>query len=485
MGFVVDYLPIFLKLQGRPCVVVGGGKVAARKARLLCDSGAHVTVVAPELCPELEELVVRGMVHPVVSPFNPRALDDCVLVVAATNQPLINRRVSDMARERGIPVNVVDDPLRSTFIVPAIVDRSPLIIAISSSGAAPLLARLLRARLETLIPAAYGRLAAFLGRYRDRVKTRFPSSDARRRFWESVLQGPVPEKVFTGREHGAVASLEAALAIEQPSADACGEIYLIGGGPGDPDLLTFRALRLLQQAEVVVYDRLVSKAIVDLARRDAERIYVGKRPNHHALPQRAINELLVSLAKQGKRVARLKGGDPFIFGRGGEEIEAVAASGIPFQVVPGITAASGCAAYAGIPLTHRDYAQSCVFVTGHMKDGILALNWEALAQPCQTIVVYMGLQTVDLLCRGLVAHGLADSTPAAVVERGTTADHRVLTATLATLTETIHHHNVRPPALFIIGQVVTLRESLDWFNVQTAEQDCGLDLIGAKAGNAV
>lgn len=478
----MDYLPIFLKLQDCPCLVVGGGDVAARKARLLCDTGACVTVVAPELCPELEELAARGAVRHVASPFNPRVLDDCVLVIAATNQPLVNRRVADMARRWQLPVNVVDDPSRSTFIMPAIVDRSPLIIAISSSGATPVLARLLRARLETLIPAAYGRLATLMGRYRERVRARFASSDARRRFWESVLRGPVPEQVLAGREREAVGSLEAALASDQSPVDARGEVYLIGGGPGDPDLLTFRALRLLQQAEVVVYDRLVSKAIVDLARRDAERIYVGKQLHHHALPQDAISELLLNLAKQGKRVARLKGGDPFIFGRGGEEIETLAASGIPFQVVPGITAASGCAAYAGIPLTHRDHAQSCIFATGHMKDGILVLNWDALTQPRQTIVVYMGVQAVELLCRGLIAHGLPDSTPAAVVERGTTADHRVLTATLATLAATVHNHNVRPPALFIIGQVVTLHESLDWFNAQTNEQERSLDLIAAEAG---
>ena len=301
--------------------------------------------------------------------------------------------------------------------LPSILERSPLIVAVSSGGASPVLARLLRARLETLVPAGYGHLAALVGAFRDRVKERLKPSE-RRRFWERVLQGPIAELVFSGREEDARKALE--VALESRLALGGGEVSLVGAGPGDPDLLTFRALRLMQQADVVVYDRLVSRPVLDLVRLDAERIYAGKERAKHAIPQEDINHLLVRLAKEGKRVVRLKGGDPFIFGRGGEEIDTLAAEGIPFQVVPGITAASGCASYAGIPLTHRDCSQSVVFVTGHLQDGTMNLNWKALAQPRQTIVFYMGLLGVDVLCRELAAHGMPAATPAALVQQGTT-----------------------------------------------------------------
>jgi uroporphyrin-III C-methyltransferase/precorrin-2 dehydrogenase/sirohydrochlorin ferrochelatase len=326
------------------------------------------------------------------------------------------------------------------------------------------LARLLRARLESLIPAGYGRLAALAGEFRERVKARLKPSE-RRRFWERVLQGPIAELVFSGRDAQAREALQATLADTRLTLGG-GEVSLIGAGPGDPDLLTFRALRLMQQADVVVYDRLVSQPVLDLVRLEAERIYAGKERASHALPQEDINHLLVRLAKEGKRVVRLKGGDPFIFGRGGEEIETLAAEGIAFQVVPGITAAAGCASYAGIPLTHRDYAQSVVFVTGHMQDGSMDLNWRALAQPRQTIVFYMGLLGVEVLCRSLAAHGLPAGTPAALIQAGTTPRQRVLTGTLETLPGIVRRSEVKAPTLIIIGEVVRLREKLKWFEAR-------------------
>jgi uroporphyrin-III C-methyltransferase/precorrin-2 dehydrogenase/sirohydrochlorin ferrochelatase len=436
----MDFLPIFLDVRDQPCLVVGTGQVASRKCALLRRAGAQVTMTTE---------------------FREQELDRYALVIAATSNQAVNRAVADAAKARHIPVNVVDQPALCSFILPSIIERAPLVVAVSSGGASPVLARLLRARLESLIPAAYGRLAALAEEFRERVKARFKPPE-RRRFWERALQGPIAELVFSGRDAEARAALQATLG-DQRLAFAGGEVSLIGAGPGDPDLLTFRALRLMQQADVVVYDRLVSQPVLDLVRLEAERIYAGKERAKHALPQEDINHLLVRLAREGKRVVRLKGGDPFIFGRGGEEIESLAAEGIPFQVVPGITAAAGCASYAGIPLTHRDYAQSVVFVTGHMQDGSMNLNWRALAQPRQTIVVYMGLVGIDVLCRELTAHGLPAATPAALIQQGTTPQQRVLAGTLESLPALVHASGVKAPTLIIIGEVVKLREQLKWF----------------------
>jgi uroporphyrin-III C-methyltransferase/precorrin-2 dehydrogenase/sirohydrochlorin ferrochelatase len=360
-------------------------------------------------------------------------------------------------------VNVADVPELCSFIMPSIVDRSPVQIAISTGGASPVLARLLKSRLETYIPSAYGHLAVLMAQFRDNAKRKFPDMNLRRRFWEKVLHGPVAEMLFAGQEQAAAQALQQQIEDESATPQAQGEVYLVGAGPGDPDLLTFRALRLMQQAEVVLYDRLISSQLLDLIRKDAERIYVGKERSQHTVPQPNINALLVRLAREGKRVLRLKGGDPFIFGRGGEEIETLAAEGIPFQVVPGITAASGCAAYAGIPLTHRDYAQSVVFVTGYLKDGSVDLNWDLLTQPMQTIVVYMGMQGLEILCRELIAHGLPAITPAAVIEQGTTPQQRVYTANLETLPVLMKPLEIKQPCLIIVGEVVQLHEKLAWY----------------------
>jgi uroporphyrin-III C-methyltransferase/precorrin-2 dehydrogenase/sirohydrochlorin ferrochelatase len=459
----MDYFPIFFNIQGRRCLVVGGGEVAVRKVSLLMQAGARVAVVSPDLAAELAALAAEGRIEHVAARFDPAYLDECHLVVAATDDEQVNRAVSEGAQTRRIPVNVVDNPDLCTFIVPSIIDRSPLIAAVSSGGVSPVLARLVRARLETLIPAAYGRLAGLAAAFRDKVKARFKNPKDRRIFWEQVLQGSIAEMVFAGQDRAAEEALDKKLAGVDDAANPVGEVYLIGGGPGDPDLLTFRALRLLQQSDVIVHDRLVSQEVIDLARRDADRIYVGKEKSNHALPQEDINQLLVRLAKEGKRVARLKGGDPFIFGRGGEEIETLAAEGIPFQVVPGITAAAGCASYAGIPLTHRDYSQACMFVTGHLKDGSMNLNWPALVQPNQTIAFYMGLTGLDVLSRELIAHGMRPEMPAALIQQGTTRNQRVLISTVAGLPDIVRESGVRAPTMIIIGEVVQLHEKLEWF----------------------
>lgn len=455
----MQFLPLFHKLQDRPVLVIGGGEVALRKARLLSDAGAVLRVVAPEIRSELQELAGPGGIF--LRGYASSDLQGVALVIAATDDVPLNARISAEAQALGIPVNVVDAPALCSVIFPAIVDRSPLIVAVSSGGDAPVLARLIRAKIETWIPATYGQLANLGKRFRERVKQLFPDVQQRRVFWEDVFQGQIAESVFAGKPEEGERLLEERLAGAAPRA--LGEVYLVGAGPGDPDLLTFRALRLMQQADVVLYDRLVAPAIIELCRRDAERIYVGKRRADHAVPQEQINQLLIDLARQGKRVLRLKGGDPFIFGRGGEEIEQLAAEDIPFQVVPGITAASGCAAYAGIPLTHRDHAQSVRFVTGHLKDGSRNLPWKDLVAPGQTLVFYMGLVGLSDICEQLIAHGRSGATPAALVQQGTTQNQRVFTGTLETLPQLVAQHEVHAPTLVIVGEVVTLRDKLAWF----------------------
>ena len=456
----MDFLPLFHKLQGRVVLVVGGGEVALRKARLLSEAGAQLRVVAPQIRSELNELAGEGGVFQ--RGYETADLQGVALVIAATDDEPLNARISAEAQALGIPVNVVDAPALCSVIFPAIVDRSPLIVAVTSGGDAPVLARLIRAKIETWIPATYGQLAGLAKKFRQRVKQLFPDVQQRRVFWEDVFQGQIAESVFAGKLGEGERLLEEKIAGAAPRA--LGEVYLVGAGPGDPDLLTFRALRLMQQADVVLYDRLVAPAIIDLCRRDAERVYVGKRRADHALPQEAINQRLVDLAKQGKRVLRLKGGDPFIFGRGGEEIEQLAAEGIPFQVVPGITAASGCAAYAGIPLTHRDHAQSVRFVTGHLKDGTTELPWSDLVAPGQTLVFYMGLVGLPQICQALIDHGRSADTPAALVQQGTTQNQRVFSGTLANLPQLVAEHEVHAPTLVIVGEVVTLRDKLAWFD---------------------
>ncbi len=460
----MDYLPVFLDVKGRDCLVVGGGSTALRKTELLLRAGAKVTVLSVSFHPRLTELAKQEALTLRRKSFEPGDLEQRRLVIAATDDPALNARIAELGENKHLLVNTVDQPESCNFIMPAIVDRSPLTVAISSGGRAPILTRLLKARLEVMIPANFGQLAKLAGNYRDRVKKMLSRQEQRRRFWEQVLSGPPGQLMLAGQRKKAEEALESALqTAARATGTSPGFVALVGAGPGDPDLLTFRALRLMQEADVVVYDRLVSQAVLELVRRDAEKIYAGKARAAHTLAQEEINHLLVRLAKAGKRVVRLKGGDPFIFGRGGEEIETLAEEGIPFLVVPGITAASGCASYAGIPLTHRDHAQSCLFVTGHRRGDRPNLEWEKMIVPNQTLVIYMGLLGLADVCQSLIRHGMPAETPAAMIQAGTTPEQKVVIATVATLADSAKKENVSPPTLVIIGEVVRLHGKLAWF----------------------
>ncbi|HYL02570.1 MAG TPA: siroheme synthase CysG [Steroidobacteraceae bacterium] len=455
----MDYLPVFLRLQGEPALVVGGGEVAARKLEWLLRAGARVTLVAPALAPGLERRAAAGDFEHRAEPFAPAQLDGAALALAATDDAAVNAAVSRAARKRRIPVNVVDSPELSSFIFPAVVDRSPLVVAVSSGGTAPVLARRVRAQIEALLPERLGALARFMGARRDAVR-RALAAFARRAFWERVVAGSTGSRVLAGDAAGAESAFRRELLTSRLSACAAtsgsglGEVYLIGAGPGDPDLLTLRALQLLQQADVILHDRLIPPAILERARRDAERIFVGKERGEHA-QQARIHELLVRLAREGKRVARLKGGDPFVFGRGGEELEVLAAHGIPFIVVPGITAALGAAAASGIPLTQRGLAQSVTFVTGH-AGADATLDWPALARAAQTVVFYMGVAQLPHIVERLLAAGAAPALPAALIEQATLPGQRVLRATLADIVALASRERVAAPALLIVGAVAAL-----------------------------
>jgi uroporphyrin-III C-methyltransferase / precorrin-2 dehydrogenase / sirohydrochlorin ferrochelatase len=464
----VDYFPIFLRLTGEPVLVVGGGEVAARKIELLLRAGAKVTVVAPQLADVLAvKVAARQIVH-VAAEFQPEQLLGMRLAIAATDRPAVNAWVARQAERHNIPVNVVDDRDLSRFIVPAIVDRSPVLVAVASSGDAPVLTRRLREKLEAFLPQRLGALAKLAGKLRPAIKSRIEGASTRRRFWESFFDGAIAADILAGRVDAASAAtterVQESLTKVSGRTRVEGEVALVGAGPGDPGLLTLRALRALQDADVVLYDRLVSAEVLDLARRDAARIYVGKAAGSAHVAQDEINALLVKLAREGKRVCRLKGGDPFIFGRGGEELEALAAAGIRYEVVPGITAAAGCAAYAGIPLTHRDYAQALTFVTGHCKGETDNIDWAMLGREGQTTVFYMGLNHLDNIVERLREHGVPSTRAAAVVEGGTRASQRVITGTLHDLVAKVRDAAIESPALLIVGEVTRLHQTLHWFN---------------------
>ncbi|MEY4762328.1 MAG: hypothetical protein RLZZ200_2184 [Pseudomonadota bacterium] len=452
----MDYLPIFVDLRDRLVVVVGGGVVAARKVEHLLTSQARVRVVSPALHAELAALRDSGRLDHVAAVFTPAVLDGAALVVAATDSEPVNEAVSQAARSRGILVNVVDDAARSQFIFPAIVDRSPLIVAVGTAGSSPSLARRVRTQIETLLPERLGKLADFTGRWRQAAKTAFPALPERLRFWDGFFDGPLASRLLAGPVHDADAVMQASLDAASVSGEAGqGEVYLIGVGPGDPDLLTVRALQLLQQADVILHDRLVPGVILGRARRDAEKVNVGKMPGRHDVPQAEINDLLVQYARRGLRVARVKGGDPFVFGRGGEELQVLRDAGIPAIVVPGITAALGAAASSGIPLTQRGVSQSVTFVTatGQQAGG---LNWSLLAHPSQTVVFYMSAAQLDHIAEQLLAHGLPAGHPAALVERATWPDQRVLHATVGGLPEMGRTAGLKSPTLLVVGQVTAL-----------------------------
>lgn len=455
----MHHLPIFCQLRGRDCLLVGGGDVAERKARLLMEAGARLTVNALAFSPQFTVWANEGMLTLAAGEFNDALLDTSWLVIAATDDNDVNQRVSDAAEARRIFCNVVDAPKEASFIMPSIIDRSPLMVAVSSGGTSPVLARLLREKLEAVLPQHLGQLAGYAGKLRERVKTHFDNVGERRRFWEKFFVNDRLAQSLANDDSQAVSDVTEQL-LNKP-LDKRGEVVLVGAGPGDAGLLTLKGLQQIQQADVVVYDRLVSDDIMNLVRRDADRIFVGKRAGYHCVPQEEINQILLRAAQSGKRVVRLKGGDPFIFGRGGEELETLCHAGIPFSVVPGITAASGCSAYSGIPLTHRDYAQSVRLITGHLKTGG-ELDWANLAAEKQTLVFYMGLNQAATIQAQLIAHGMESDMPVALVENGTSVKQRVVSGSLNELGELATQ--VASPALIIVGRVVALRDKLNWFS---------------------
>lgn len=502
----MNTFPLFFKLDNRKVLIVGGGDVALRKADLLSRAGAAITIVAPSICDELHALLSDEKHTLIYENYNKKYMQGARVIIAGTDDEALNHQIHADATALNIPVNVVDTPHLCDFIFPAIVDRNPIVIGISSNGKAPVLARLLRARLETLIPQGYGKLAKLAGEFRSEVKNKIPTLTGRRQFWERAFEGKVSELIFAGNETEATAQLQKDLAetakkianqhsddtevatnsaanldnqdtdsdISNKGKNPVGEVYIVGAGPGDPELLTFKALRLMQQADIVFYDALVSPQVLDLCRRDADKVYVGKKRSNHAVAQLGINELLINEAKKGRRVVRLKGGDPFIFGRGGEEIESLRAHGVPYQVVPGITAANAAASYAGIPLTHRDHSQSVRFVTGFLKAGMPNEKFENLLDTNETVVFYMGLHSLERLTEGLIEAGRSSETPIAIVSNASMPNQQVLTGTLASIVERQEQAQLPTPALLIMGDVVALHHDLAWYNLHLQQHEQSL-----------
>jgi uroporphyrin-III C-methyltransferase / precorrin-2 dehydrogenase / sirohydrochlorin ferrochelatase len=466
----MNYFPVFFDLTAQKVLIVGGGEVALRKVTLLQRTGAEITLVAPEVLPELMARAAAGRIKLAIREFLPDDLEGARLVIVATSRRALNRWIAKLSDARNIPVNVVDDREASRFIVPAIIDRDPVLVAISTGGASPVLARRLRERLEAVVPRKIGALALWLRALRKTARRRLRDIDTRRRFFEAVVDGPAARRFVEGDAQGAQRLAQTLLTAAATTPRALGEVTLVGAGPGDPELLTLKALRALQDADVILHDRLVSDGVLDLARRDATRISVGKAAGSLGSTQTEVNALLIEHASQGKRVVRLKGGDPFIFGRGGEELEALAKAQINFSVVPGVTAAAGCAAYAGIPLTHRDYAHSVSFVTGHADREGKEPDWRALAATGITAVFYMGLARVEHIVAKLTEHGAPGDLPAGVIAQGTLPDQRVITSTLAGIAAAVSQAGLQSPALLVVGKVVSLHASLAWFNrSETAE----------------
>jgi uroporphyrin-III C-methyltransferase / precorrin-2 dehydrogenase / sirohydrochlorin ferrochelatase len=466
----LDYFPLFFDLNGQKVLVVGGGEVALRKVSLLERAGASITVVAPSVVPELERRAAQAQLALVQREFIPADLDGARLVIVATPRRAVNRWISTLSDARAIPVNVVDDREASRVIVPAIVDRGPVLMAVSTGGASPVLARRWRERLEAFVPKRIGELASWLRELRGVSRRRLRSADARRRFFENIVDGPAAQRFMEGDERGARRLAQQLLASAAATASLPGHVALVGAGPGDPELLTLKALRALQDADVILHDRLVPPAVLDFARRDAARICVGKIAGGAGVAQQTINDLLIEHARQGRRVVRLKGGDPFIFGRGGEELQALARAGINFSVIPGISAANGCAAYAGIPLTHREYAHSVSFVTGHGDEDGVEPDWKALAADKNTAVFYMGLKRLDHIAAKLMEHGAPPERPAALIASGTTADQQVVTGNLAEIGSAARRRSLQSPALLVVGEVASLHTTLAWFNTGAAAE---------------
>ena len=460
----MDYFPLFLDIKNKPCLVIGGGEIAFRKVSALLRAGAKVNAVAQEFGDQFEDLVSNENLSLTLDNYDKRFLDGQILVIAATNNRPVNEIIFSDSQQVNLPVNVVDNPDLCTFIFPAIVERGPMTIAVCSNGNAPVLGRLLRAKIESIIPFQYGKLAELAQKYRAKVKAVFSNTNQRRDFWESVFEGKIAQRVFDGEFEQAENMLNQKLTDEKFPQESRGEVYLVGAGPGDPELLTFKALRLMQQADVVIYDRLVTPEILDLTRRDAHKIYVGKKSKYHCVPQTDINGLLLEYAEKGHRVLRLKGGDPFIFGRGGEEAEELVKRQIPFQVVPGITSAAGASNYCGIPLTHRDYSHSVTFVTGHLKNDTCDLNWPALAQKHQTLVIYMGLSSLPTIGENLVKYGLSETTPVAIIQNATRPNQKVVVGNFKNITCRVEDAGIVSPALIIVGEVINLYDVLNQTN---------------------
>ena len=468
----MKYFPFYIDLKKKSVLLIGGGEVAERKLDLLIKAKANVTLISPETTLYILDIAEKNNIKIINEEYSSQYLDKKYsFVIAATNNEKLNKSIALDANKNNILVNVVDRPEICDFIFPSILERGDITVSVSTGGASPVLARMLRTKLETMIPGAYGKVAKIIAENRVMVREKLKQSQSNKIFWEQMLNSKFLELVLSGQEAEALEYLNTSIDNINEDKINQGEVYLVGAGPGDPDLLTFRALRLMQQCDVVLYDRLVQPAIMDLVRRDAKKIYVGKERDNHVVRQHEINNLLVEYAKKGNKVLRLKGGDPFIFGRGGEEIDTLVDHKVSFQVVPGITSASGCSAYSGIPLTHRDHAQSCIFVTGHLKDGRLELNWEKLIQPNQTIVFYMGLVSIDIICTELTKHGLDKNTLCALVQQGTTVNQRVFTSNLRELPELVKKEKPKPPTILIIGSVVSLRDKLRWYEGTISHRD--------------
>jgi len=480
----MDHLPIFLTIKGKTVVVDGGGTVAARRVERALSAGAHVVSCDPSPQDELLSLIAKGNA---ALTFHKREafrqdVEKAVVVYGASEDPRRDRALRTWADDFKVLCNIADAPQLCDFITPSIVDRSPVVVAISTGGHAPIIARTLRARIETMLGPSFGKLTEFVGGFRQAIANKILDGRARRHFWERMIDGPAGDLFLAGQTDKATDRITSDLeAIDSTSSPVMGEVYLVGAGPGDPDLLTFKALRLMQRSDVVLYDRLISDDILSLVRRDAERIFVGKQPERHTMAQEDISELMIKLATQGKRVLRLKGGDPFTFGRGGEEIEVLAQAGVPFRIVPGITAAAGCSAYAGIPLTHRDHAQSCVFVTAHGKDGVLDLDWDVLIRPSQTVAIYMGTSNLTKLVDGFLARAVSDATDIALIENGTLSNQRVVTGTLRDIVEASTKANITGPSIIMIGGVVGLRAKLEPLKAATAEQTHQMSISADKS----
>lgn len=454
----MKWLPLLHRSNDIKFIIFGGGQVAQRKVQTLIKFTQDITLVSPELSSGLQTLVEKHQLNYIASV----ALQQHVLpkhrIVATTDDVAVNQKIARWAKEQSCDVSIADDSENSDFIFPAIIDRNPVTIAISSSSESPALTRYLRNQLDAALPARLPQLAKFVSSLRKVIRKTFDNTQQRQHLWRCLMSSPMPNLVLAGKTEQAEQVAQEVIAGNQ----SMGEVFLVGAGPGDPELLTLKAVRLIQQADVVFYDRLVSPAILEYCSGKAEMHYVGKAMSDHAVPQEGINQLLVDHAKLGKTVLRLKGGDPFIFGRGGEEIEQLADEGIAFQVVPGITAASGCSSYAGIPLTHRDHAQSVRFVTGHLKNDTTDLPWHELIHPHQTLVVYMGLSGITHISQELIRHGMSEDTAIALIEKGTLPEQKVYTSTLKDIAGVIANNTISAPTLTIIGDVVKLHKKLQW-----------------------